>query len=161
MTVKLNDATAVTDSNGIANFLGVAAGKYTVLVESDKGNAKSTIEVVEGSSELVQEFQLQIKPQSPILMYGLIGGAVLAVLAVGAVVFSRISKRSKFNNAHGLGNTAVVFDTNKAPSPGVDKGAIVTPQKPVATAPASEETKGPEGNMITPEQPLKPPGTTS
>jgi len=98
-------------------------------------------------------------------MYAGIIVGVAIIASVSGTAFLRIRKRSKFNNAHGLGgnNSAFVFDTNKAPaaSSGIDQGAIVTPQT-TATAPSAPaqvpkaDTKGPEGNIITPNGPKTP-----
>jgi len=142
ISVSLGTLSAITDSYGLANFSGVVAGTYTVSAKTDKGQAKVKIQVKADSPTTAQQFQLQVKPKSMIILYVVIAVGVIAAVVAGGVAFVRQQRKSKFNRSHGLGNSAVIFDANSsAPSP-VEQAPIIAPQPPA--------TKGPEGSIITP-----------
>lgn len=169
--VVLRDVEATTDSQGIARYFGVTAGAYTITVTTDEGESRQKINVKDNSgSSDAQEFNIQVKPKSPILYYLTVGG--LAILAIAGLIaaiigLKKMQKRAHFRRTHGLDqHKAVVFDSNssKQPKPSkVDQGPMVNfspaspkvdkpeASKPVApSAPASSSEPTP-GNVITPE----------
>lgn len=166
-TVVLKDVTAITDSNGIARYFGVTPGSYTISVKTDDGEIKKKITVEDtNGSATPQEFDLAIKPKSPIiqyLIYGGIGVLILAGLTGLYVMFNKLQKKARFRRTHGLDTKkAVVFDSKSSsqPSSPVAQGPMVTfdtkppAPKPEATAPkapvSSPKSEPTPGNVITP-----------
>lgn len=91
-----------------------------------------------------------------IIMYAAIVGGVIVLVSASGVTFARLQRKKKFNRAHGIGNTAVVFDANTSvhnpQTNSIDQGPIVAPSAPSAPA----QTNGPQGNIITPNNDVKP-----
>lgn len=155
VSVTLGSFSAVSDSSGIASFSGIAQGKYTVAVKTDKGETKSKIDVKAATNAgEVQQFTLQVKPKSMIVYYAIIGAGILAVLAIAGVFLKKWQQKSKFNRSHGLSNSAVVFDASSSvhnpQTNSIDQGPIVTPTPASPPVPPIAQTKGPEGSIITP-----------
>ncbi|MCA9344891.1 hypothetical protein KC946_03575 [Candidatus Saccharibacteria bacterium] len=166
-TVVLKDVTAITDSNGIARYFGVTPGSYTISVTTDKGEVKKKITVKDtNGSTTPQEFDLAVKPKSPIiqyLIYAGIGVLALAGLTALYVMFNKLQKKARFRRTHGLDTKkAVVFDSKSSskPTSPVAQGPMVNfDTKPSAPKPqpAAPKTPDPEskseptpGNVITP-----------
>lgn len=85
-----------------------------------------------------------------IIIYAAVIGGAVAILSASGVAFSKIQRRNRFNRAHGISNSAVVFDANSSVhSPqtnSINQGPMAAPPAPTP----SVTTKGPEGNIITP-----------
>jgi hypothetical protein len=91
-----------------------------------------------------------------IIMYAAIVGGVIVLISASGVTFARFQRKKKFNRAHGIGNTAVVFDANTSvhnpQTNSIDQGPIV----PSSTPATPVQTNGPQGNIITPNNDVKP-----
>lgn len=137
--VTLNKQTAVTDASGVASFVGVAAGKYTLKASGVLGAATKQITIVGSSasdSVETQKFELVLKKQPSILIY--IGVGVIAVLA-GLLLY--LGKRWQRNRPAKQSASLSGMVVN-----GKDLGApadepIIAPPTPVSPAETKPEHK--------------------
>jgi hypothetical protein len=140
-TVTLNGKTSLSDSTGVAGFIGIKAGNYPVTVKSKSGNGKSNITVASDKSPTkVQEFTTTVKPATPWLMIE-IGVGVVIVLAAGLFVLLKVLKKKNIMSF----------------SPAAASPSVVTSDAPPPPAPAVEEIPSqPAAFLSTPSAPASP-----
>lgn len=89
-----------------------------------------------------------------IIIYAAVIGGGIAILSASGVAFTKMQRKNKYNRAHGITNSAVVFDANSSvhnpQTNSIDQGPMIAPTAPATPKTPPVETKGPEGNIITP-----------
>lgn len=82
--VKIGKLEAVTDSSGVASFIGLAPGKYKLSASSSVLGAATKEITIGEAANVAQEFKLQLKKRPNFLLYGLV--ALLLALVIIAIV---------------------------------------------------------------------------
>jgi hypothetical protein len=89
--VTIDKQTVSTDTSGVANFTGIAAGKHDIRVKSNKGSIRSTIDITdEASPNNVQKLTVKLHKNSLAANKStlLIGVGVL-LIALGAATYRK------------------------------------------------------------------------